>query len=88
MDVLFEASFAKDLKRIRDKQMLQRIQQTIAQVKQTDNLIEVHNLKKMQGYSTFYRVRLGDFRIGIEVLGSKVIFVRVLHRKDIYRKFP
>ncbi|MGA9351150.1 MAG: type II toxin-antitoxin system RelE/ParE family toxin [Anaerolineae bacterium] len=42
----------------------------------------------MKGYDTFYRIRLGDYRIGIEVLEDKVILVRILHRKDIYRYFP
>jgi mRNA interferase RelE/StbE len=31
---------------------------------------------------------LGDYRIGIEVLEDEVIFVRMLHRRDIYRYFP
>ena len=88
MDVLFEASFAKDLKRIKDKQLLKRLQDAINGVKQAENLDEVHHLKKMQGYDTFYRIRLGDYRIGVEVVDTTVIFVRALHRKDIYRKFP
>jgi len=45
-------------------------------------------VKKMQGYDTFYRLRLGDYRIGIEVVDDRVIFVRILPRKDIYRYFP
>jgi len=88
MDVLFEAAFAKDLKRIRDKKLRQRIQDIITEVKLADNLNTVHGLTKMQGYETFYRIRLGGYRIGVEFVGTKVIFVRALHRKDIYRKFP
>ncbi|MGQ9625861.1 MAG: type II toxin-antitoxin system RelE family toxin [Anaerolineae bacterium] len=38
----------------------------------------------MRGYATLYRPRLGDYRIGIEVIEDEVIFVRILHRKDIY----
>ncbi len=51
-------------------------------------LSEISSLKKMQGYETLYRIRLGDYRIGIEVVGEQVVFVRMLHRKDIYRYFP
>jgi len=51
-------------------------------------LSDIQNLKKMQGYDTFYRIRLGDYRIGIEVAADQVILVRILHRKDIYRYFP
>ncbi len=88
MDVLFEASFAKDLKRIKDKQLLQRVQKVIQSIKAAHELGDVQNLKKMQGHDGYYRVRLGDYRIGIEVAAEKVIFVRFLHRKDIYRNFP
>jgi mRNA interferase RelE/StbE len=63
-------------------------QRVVEAVKRADNLNDVPNLKKMQGYDTYYRIRLGDYRVGIEVVSEQVIFVRLLHRKDIYRKFP
>ncbi|MEB3229956.1 MAG: type II toxin-antitoxin system RelE/ParE family toxin [Leptolyngbyaceae bacterium] len=43
---------------------------------------------KMKGYDNFYRVRIGNHRVGIQVIEDEVIFVRVLHRRDIYRYFP
>ena len=88
MDVLFEASFAKDLKHVKDKQLLKRVQGVIEEVRRANDLNDVRNLRKMQGYDTYYRIRLGDYRIGIEVITEQAIFVRFLHRKDIYRKFP
>jgi mRNA interferase RelE/StbE len=48
----------------------------------------VPNLKKMSGASGYYRLRVGDYRIGLFVDGEEVEFVRVLHRKDVYRHFP
>jgi mRNA interferase RelE/StbE len=86
--VAFEASFARDLKGIRDKTLLQRVEQVIAEVKTAAALNEIVHLSKMSGYATFYRLRLGDYRVGIEVVEDEVIFVRILHRKDIYRYFP
>jgi mRNA interferase RelE/StbE len=86
--VSFEASFARDLKGIKDKALLRRVEQVIAEVKATTALSEIKNLVKMRGYATFYRIRLGDYRIGIEVLEDEVVFVRMLHRRDIYRYFP
>jgi mRNA interferase RelE/StbE len=54
---------------------------------------EINGLKKIQGYETYYRIRLGDYRLGIEIIeeGAKedgVYFIRFLHRKDIYKYFP
>lgn len=88
MDVLYESSFAKDLKHIKDKLLLKRIHNVIEEVKAANELVDVRHLKKLQGYDTFYRLRLGDYRIGVEVEDKIVIFVRILHRKDIYRRFP
>jgi len=86
--VSFEASFARDLRGIRDKALLKRVEQVIAEVKAATALSEIKSLIKMRGYATFYRIRLGDYRIGIEVLEDEVIFVRMLDRRDIYRYFP
>ena len=79
MEVFYESSFAKDLKRVRD---------VLEQVKAAQELGEISDLKKLQGYESYFRIRLGDYRIGIEVEKQTVIFVRILHRKDIYRRFP
>ena len=88
MKVAFEASFARDLKRIKDQQLLRRVQQVIAEVKAAMELNDIRDLRKLQGYDTYYRIRLGDYRIGIEVVADQVVLVRILHRKDIYRYFP
>jgi mRNA interferase RelE/StbE len=63
MKVSFEASFARDLKRIRDKQLKQRIQETIDTVKEAAEPGEVRGLRKLQGHQTFYRIRLGNYRV-------------------------
>ncbi|MCB8979236.1 MAG: type II toxin-antitoxin system RelE/ParE family toxin [Ardenticatenaceae bacterium] len=88
MEVFYESSFAKDLKRVKDKQLLKRVRDVLEQVKAAQELGEISNLKKLQGYESYFRIRLGDYRIGIEVEKQTVIFVRILHRKDIYRRFP
>ncbi len=88
MKVSFEASFARDLKRVRDKKLLKCVKEVIEDVKAASELSDVKNLGKIKGHATFYRIRLGDYRIGVEVLENQVIVVRILHRKDIYRYFP
>ncbi len=52
------------------------------------NLGEVTNIKKLKGVGAYYRIRVGDYGIGIVVNEDTVIFVRALHRKDVYRYFP
>ncbi|MBE9157811.1 type II toxin-antitoxin system RelE/ParE family toxin [Nodosilinea sp. LEGE 06152] len=88
MNVKFRASFKKDLKRIKDPKLLENVSQVITTVKSAESLAEISSLKKFKGYDDFYRVRTGDFRIGIRLVGDEIIFVRLLHRKEIYRFFP
>lgn len=70
------------------KKILMQVKQIIGEIKQAKDLDSLNNLKKMKGYDFFYRIRWGDYRMGIEVLDDEVIISRFLHRKDIYRYFP
>ena len=88
MKTLFERSFGRDLKKIKDKRLLKQLRKVIDQVEAAASLSEITNLKKMQGFDAYYRIRVGDYRVGIEVLEGQVIFVCFLNRKDIYRYFP
>ncbi len=88
MKVKFESEFAKDLKSIKNEKLLFKIKKVINQCKLATNLNEITNLKKLTSYKTFYRLRIGNYRIGIEIIDDEIIFVRCLHRKNIYRDFP
>ncbi|MBI2304124.1 MAG: type II toxin-antitoxin system RelE/ParE family toxin [Chloroflexi bacterium] len=88
MNVGFKASFAKDLQNIIEKSILKRIQETIEHVEQAQSLRDITNLKKLKGGSNYYRIRVGEYRVGIIVEGDEVSFVRCLSRKEIYRYFP
>ena len=88
MNVAYEAAFLRDLKRVRSKQLRRQVSQAIDNVKLAADIRDISSLKKLGGYETFYRIRIGDYRIGVEIVGDTVIFVRCLHRKDIYRYFP
>lgn len=47
------------------------------------------DIRKIQGYEHYYRIRVGSYRIGCEIqAGNKIVFYRVKNRKDIYRVFP
>ncbi len=78
----------RDLKKIQDEALRRRVKETIEKVEAAETLRELPNLTKLSGTSGFYRIRVGDYRIGIAVEGDEVEFVRCLHRRDIYRYFP
>ncbi|KPL22536.1 MAG: plasmid stabilization protein [Bacteroides sp. SM1_62] len=88
MEIKIDRSFQKDTKRIKDKTVLQKVANTIANVQRARNLDEIKNLQKIKGTTSMYRIRISDYRIGLLVSESSVEFIRFLHRKDIYKYFP
>lgn len=55
-----------------------------------ENPFDLGYLEKKRGYPGKYKIRIGQYRIGITVDKQKTILVcnRIAHRKDIYRIFP
>lgn len=88
MKTAFRAAFQRDLNRIRDRQLLTRVATKIREVEAATDLNEVVALRRLQGSTNRYRIRIGDYRVGLETEGSTVRFVRFLHRRNIYRFFP
>ena len=88
MKVEFRESFAKDLKGVKDKGLLDRVKELIEAVEKADSLAEISNLKKLKGGGNYFRLRVGDYRVGLTLENDTVIFVRFLNRKDIYKSFP
>jgi mRNA interferase RelE/StbE len=85
----FRRSFERDLKKLKkDHQMLRRIRAAIEEVESASDLDQLSSLKKLRGGEEYYRLRVGEYRIGIAMDGDTVVFVRCLHRRDIYRYFP
>ena len=88
MKVEFRGSFAKDLRRIRDRSLKRRVKEVIESAEVADTLQEVSGIRKLRGGDQYYRIRIGDYRLGLILDEDTVIFVRFLHRKDVYRYFP
>jgi len=89
MEIKYRQSFLKDLKNLKGSSVYQRIYEiAFTTLPEAQNLQELSNIKAMQGYSDSYRIRVGDYRIGIEISGNTVEFIRTLHHKEFYRYFP
>jgi mRNA interferase RelE/StbE len=87
MKVEFVKNFYKDLKKLNPKE-LSTVKNIILTVESAKSLSEINNVKKLQGFNTFYRIRFGNYRIGFEYKNEVVTFLRVIDRKDIYKNFP
>ena len=89
MKTSFRENFAKDLKKHRkDRELLSRIREIILEVEAADSFSTIKNLKRLKADGPYYRIRMGNYRLGLIIKGHTVTFVRVMNRKDIYRYFP
>lgn len=88
MKTEFKASFLKAIKKIDSDQLKSDIAKTILNVESAESHRQISQLKKLKGYRQYYRIRIGDYRIGIKIEADIVIFVDIDHRKNIYRIFP
>ena len=88
MKVTFRESFLRDARTVKEKSVQRRIREVIEQVEQVSRPTDIPSLKKLKGHGTYYRIRIGEHRVGLKIEADTVTFVRVLNRKDIYKYFP
>ena len=88
MNVFFRESFDKDLSAVTDAGLQRRIQKMIEQVEAAQTFHEIPNLKRLEARGKYFRIRLGDYRVGFVFEQGAVTFVRCLHRREVYRYFP
>jgi len=80
--------FLKDLSRIpaNDRQKIEvfvfKGSEKISSIESTGQF------EKLKGYQTYYRIRFGNYRVGVSYENEVLTFEQVLHRKEIYRYFP
>ncbi len=89
MNLLFDSSFDKSVRKLKNPALQRKIWDTILTLEQAATLSDIPNVKKMEGFKTFYRVRVGDYRLGFELIAPDTLnLILVAHRKEIYRYFP
>lgn len=85
-----KSSFLKDLKKL-PKEVQIEIKNIIAnQLKTCNSITDIKHLKPMSGYKGFYRIRAGNYRIGLyhDKQLASIILIAIANRRDIYKQFP
>ena len=89
MQVRYKPSVGRDLRRVRNASLRRRIDRKIAELQAADSITEVSSVQRLTSPSgNDYRIRIGDYRLGVTVEGDLAILVAFGHRGDIYRRFP
>jgi mRNA interferase RelE/StbE len=88
MNIEYEKKILKDLIQVQDKAVKAEFENLLIILKEAKDLSQISNLKKLRSHTFAFRVRIGDFRVGFYYKDSKIIFRRIVHRKDFYGFFP
>ncbi len=88
MQVDYTPRFEKRFDALRDDDLRVKLRDIVRKVESATDLSDIPNLKKMKGYPSAYRIRTGNYRVGLFFEDGKVIFADFDHRKDIYSRFP
>ncbi len=88
MKVTFDQKFYKRLSKIKDKDLLSKVRRAILNAEAAATVHEILHFKKLESSGEYYRMRIGDYRIGIELIGNTLCFITIAHRNDIYKLFP
>jgi mRNA interferase RelE/StbE len=81
-------SFLIGVESVSNRKNRERIAKALEGIQAAENPFQIHNLKKLKGASSSFRISVGDYRIGLLIESDTVTLVRCLPRKDIYRVFP
>ena len=88
MKVEYNRGFTRDLRRVRSSELRQRVLRKIEELEGASVITEVRGIARMAGEETYYRIRIGEYRLGLAVEGDEVTLLRFLHRREIYQFFP
>lgn len=66
MKIAFKNSFLKAVKKLKDESLKEDIFEIINTAEQSNNFDNLPNLKKLKGYTNYYRIRTGNYRIGLK----------------------
>lgn len=88
MDVSFTKTFERELRKVSEKDAKTKISLSIENVEEAERLSDIKELKKLKGSDDAYRIKAGEYRLGLFINDKSAEFHRVKKRKDIYKYFP
>ena len=89
MNIIFTKSFEAYLCKIKNNSTRGQIGKAIEKLEVAGSLREVTGIKSFVGYSGYYRLRTGDYRIGFYLENETMVRLLIVdHRSKVYRDFP
>lgn len=89
MKLRFTNQFEKQLDKISDKRIRNQITKALQEVKDAPQLSAVASIKKLKGFTNAYRIRSGNYRIGLFIEPDGAVTIAHIDvRGAFYSKFP
>jgi mRNA interferase RelE/StbE len=84
----FTHKFKKQVDSCKDVRIRKKLLSVIDEADAAESLFTIKSIKKMKGASNSFRIRIGDYRVGIVLDKETIIFATFDHRNNIYKYFP
>lgn len=89
MNVQFSKEFERAIKKLSGK-ILDAVRKVIKEVKAANEIKDITDCKKLIGYRSIYRIRIGDYRaffiFHVEIVNDTVKFKYLTSRGEAYGK--
>ena len=81
--------FERDLAAIRNAALRGRVQDAVEIIRAASAVHQIPGVRRVRHpYGLHYRVRIGKYRLGFELVGDTAILDRFLIRGEFYDNFP
>ncbi len=84
----YKKTFLKDMAKIHPDYREKIRILVFEEIPASGDIFTKFDIRKLQGYHDYYRIRVGMYRIGCRVQNEVLTFYRVKSREEIYNVFP
>ena len=79
MKLEYRSSFSRDLRRIRNAEVLDRVRSVIEELEVAPAIAQISSATRIKSDRVrYYRMRIGDYRLGAVLEGDVLVLVRFL----------
>lgn len=91
MELLFKATFIRELSGIKQKDVLKRVYIILHQIEKAKTPAEIGGIRKLEEYAHFYRIKIKmsdrqDYRLVLMIRGNKVWALSIVRAAKVFYK--
>ncbi len=88
MEISYNKKFLKQLAKIPEPYRSNIESFVFNKIQTFETPFHSERIQKLKGYDIFYKIRFGEYRVGLRIESNNLTFERALHRKEIYKYYP